>query len=149
MRVCCQNLLHIYKLQKKADDKRVKNRTYALGKMIWLNNKYIKTKRNKKLEKRFFGPFQIFYAIRKQVYKLKLPIKWKIYNLLHVSLLKQGITKKGQINKLNNELPDVEKEFQARNNKEYKVKAIINGAIYSQESNGQMLSLYYFVLWKS
>ncbi len=75
IKVCCQNLLHAQKLQKKANHKRVKSHSYALDKKIWLNSKYIKTKRNKKLESKFFGSVRVFYAVGKQVYKLKLPIK--------------------------------------------------------------------------
>ncbi len=57
MEVCCQNLLHAQKLQKKGHDKGIKSRSYAPGEKVWLNNKYIKTKRNKKLESQFFRPF--------------------------------------------------------------------------------------------
>ena len=71
MEVCCLNLLYTKKLQKKAHDKGVKSRSYALGKKIWLNSKYIKTKKNKKLENKFFGPFQVFNAVGKQIYKLE------------------------------------------------------------------------------
>ena len=49
MKVCCQNLLHAQELQKRTNDKGVKSRSYALGKKVWLNSKYIKTKKNKKL----------------------------------------------------------------------------------------------------
>ena len=55
--VCCQNLLHAKELQKRAHDKGIKSRSYALGKKVWLNSKYIKTKRNKKVESKFYGPF--------------------------------------------------------------------------------------------
>ena len=41
-----QNLLYAQKLQKRAHDKGVKSRSYTLGKKIWLNSKYIKTKKN-------------------------------------------------------------------------------------------------------
>ncbi len=57
MEVSCQNLLHAQELQKRVYDKGVKSCSYALGKKVWLNSKYIKTKRNKKLESKFFGPF--------------------------------------------------------------------------------------------
>ncbi len=57
MEVCCQNLLHVQELQKKAHDKRVKSRSYAPGEKVWLNSRYIKTRRNKKLESKFFRPF--------------------------------------------------------------------------------------------
>ena len=49
-------------------------------------------------------------------------------------------------------LLDLEKEleFEARDNKEYKVKAIVDSAIYSQQANdsNQMPGFYYLVLWK-
>ncbi len=57
MEICCQNLLPAQELQKRTHNKGVKSRSYALGKKIWLNSKYIKTKRNKKLESKFVGPF--------------------------------------------------------------------------------------------
>ncbi len=87
MQVCCQNLLHTQELQKKAHDKGVKSRSYASGEKVWLNIKYIKTKRNKKLKIKFLGPFQVLHTVGKQVYKLELPKKWKIHDVFHVSLL--------------------------------------------------------------
>ncbi len=75
MKVCCQNLLHGQELQKRAYDKGVKSRSYAPGEKIWLNSKYIKIKRNKKLESKFFRPFRVLHAVKKQVYKLELPTK--------------------------------------------------------------------------
>ncbi len=73
--VCCQNLLHAQELQKKAHDKGVKSQSYALGQKVWLNSIYIKTKRNKKLESKFFGLFRVLYAVGKQAYKLEPPTK--------------------------------------------------------------------------
>ncbi len=63
--VCCRNLLHTQELQKRAYDKRVKSRSYAPGEKVWLNSKYIKTKRNKKFKSKFFGPFRILYIVGK------------------------------------------------------------------------------------
>ncbi len=40
-------------------------------------------------------------------------------------------------------------EFEAEDNKEYEVKAIIDSAVYSQQANDQMLGLDYLVSWKS
>ncbi len=46
-------------------------------------------------------------------------------------------------------LPEPEKEFEARDDKEYEVKAIIDSAVYGQQANNsQMPGLYYLVLWK-
>ena len=67
-----ENLHHAKKLQKQAQNKGVKPKSYALVEKIWLNSKYIKTKCNQKLEAKFFGPFQVLHPIDKQVYKFKL-----------------------------------------------------------------------------
>ncbi len=50
----------------------------------------------------------------------------------------------------NKALPKPEKEliFKAGGNKEYEVKVIINSAVYDQQANNQMSSLYYLILWK-
>ncbi len=58
-------------------------------------------------------------------------------------LLKQGITRKRRVNEKT--LPELEKKFEARNNKKYEVKTIINSAVYSKKVNNQMLGLHYFV----
>ncbi len=74
-----------------------------------MNSRYIKTKRNKKLESKFFGPFRVFYIVGKQEYKLELPTKWKIHDVFYVSLLEQDTTRKGRVDKA---LPEPEKEFE-------------------------------------
>ena len=73
MIVCGENLYYAQKLQKQANEKGVKPRSYAPGDKVWLNNKYIKTKRNRKLEAKFFRLFRVLYPVGKQVYKLELP----------------------------------------------------------------------------
>ena len=78
MIVCRENLYHAQELQKRAYDKGVKSWSYAPGKKVWLNSKYIKTKCNRKLEAKFFRPFQVLHPVGKQAYKLELPKKWRI-----------------------------------------------------------------------
>ena len=87
MEVCYQNLFHAQELQKRAHDKGVRSRSYTRGKKVWLNNRYIITKRNKKFESKFFGPFRVVHEVGKQAYKLELPTKWKIHDVFHVLLL--------------------------------------------------------------
>ena len=85
--VCQQNLHHAQELQKRAHDKGVKPRSYAPGDKVWLSSKHLKTKRNCKLEAKFLGSFWVLYLVGKQAYKLKLPKKWRIHNVFHISLL--------------------------------------------------------------
>ncbi len=60
-------------------------------------------------------------------------------------LLEQDIMRKKQVN---NALPkpEIELEFEAGDNKEYEVKAIIDSVMYGQQANNQMSDLYYLVL---
>ncbi len=146
--VCCQNLLHAQELQKRAYDKGVKSRSYTPGEKVWLNSKYIKTKKNKKLESKFFEPFRVLHIVGKQAYTLELPTKWKIHDVFHVSLLVQDTTRKGRVDSKALPEPEKELEFEAGGNKEYEVEAIINSAVYGQQANNQMPDLYYLILWK-
>ena len=75
MTVCQQNLHHAQELQKRGHDKGVKPQSYAPGDKVWLSSKYLKTKRNCKLEAKFLGPFRVLYLVGKQAKKLKLPKK--------------------------------------------------------------------------
>ncbi len=56
MEVCCQNLLYVQELQKRARDTGVKSCSSAPGEKVWLNSQCIKMKSNKKLESKFFRP---------------------------------------------------------------------------------------------
>ena len=139
--VCRWNLHLAQKLQKRAHNKGVKSQSYALGKKVWLNSKYIKTKCNRKLEAKFFGPFRVLHPVGKQAYKLELLKKWRIYDIFHVSLLKQDTTKKGQ--------EFLVSEFKLVDNiKEYKVETIQDSAVYTKKANRHLPGLYYLVAWK-
>ena len=143
--VCCQNLLHTRELQKRANDKGIKSCSYAPDKKIWLNRKYIKTKKNKKLKSKIFGPFRVFHVVGKQVYKLELSMKWKIYNIFYMSLLEQDTIRKERVD--NKAFSEPEKNFKAGDDKEYEVKTIIDSAVNGQRANkNQIPSLYYLIL---
>ena len=144
MTVCQKNLYHIQELQKQAHNKSVKPKSYAHGNKVWLNSKYIKTKQNRKLEAKFFGPFGVLHPVGKQAYKLKLPKKWKVYDVFHVSLLKQDTTRKERVSKKVPELDASDKD-----SKEYEVEAIWYSVIYANKlESGHLPSLYYLVTWK-
>ena len=140
MIVCRKNFHHAQELQKRAHDTEVKPRSYASGEKVWLNSKFIKTKRNRKLEAKFFGPFQVLHPVGKQAYKLELPRNWKIHDVFHVSLLEQDTTRKGR----EFSMP----EFEPGDDKEYEVEAIQDSAVYAKEADGYLPGLYYLVAWK-
>ena len=87
MTVCRENLHHAQEFQKQAHGKGVKPKTYALSDKVWLNSKDIKTKRNRKLEAKYFGLFRVLHPVEKQTYKLELLKRSRIYDVFHVSLL--------------------------------------------------------------
>ena len=146
MAACRENLQHAQELQKRAHDKGTKPRSYAPGEKVWLNNKYIKTKRNRKLEAKFFRLFRVLHPVGSQAYKLELPKRWRIHDIFHVSLLEQNITRKGRVDEKRAE----QLEFEAgSNNEEYEVEDIRDSAVYARESEaGHLLGLYYLVSWK-
>ena len=117
MTVCQENLHYAQELQKQAHDKGVKPRSYAPGDKVWLNSKYIKIKRNRKLEAKFFRPFRVLHPVGKQAYKLELPKRWRIHDVFHMSLLEQDTTRKERVDKQVTEL-------EIGNSEEYKVEAI-------------------------
>ena len=139
MIVCRENLYHVQEFHKQAHNKRVKSSSYTLGKKVWLNSKFIKTKRNRKLEAKFFGPFRVLHPVGKQAYKLELPRNWRIHDVFHMSLLEQDTTRKRrEFSMLEFELGD--------NDKEYKMEAIRDSVVYARKSkSGQLPGLYYLV----
>lgn len=124
----------------------MKFRSYVLGDKVWLNSKYITTKQNCKLKAKLFGLLKVLYLVGKQVYKLELPKKWRIYDVFHMSLLEQVITKKRWVNKTMYQI-----ELNKSNSKENKVKAICNNKIYAKELNSSyhLLGLYFLISWKN
>ena len=64
-----------------------------------------------------------------------------MHNVFHVSLLERDTTKKERVYKQLTKL-----ELEAGDNKEYKVEAIWDSAVYvSKLESGQLLGLYYLV----
>lgn len=78
----------------------------------------------------------------KQAYKIKLPRKWKIYDVFHMSLLEQNSTREGWIN--NNNIT-TQLELDKSDNKEYGVEAICENKLYANKLKGYLPGLYYSV----
>lgn len=123
----------------------MKPRSYILNDKVWLNNKYIKTKRNQKFKVKFFEFFHILYLVRKQVYKLELLKGWKIHDVFSMSMLEQDTTMKEPMDETIAKL-----YLDKGNNKEYKVETIWDSTVYAKKSKvgGHLLGFYYLVLWR-
>ena len=86
----------------------------------------------------------MLHPVGKQAYKLKLPKKWRVYNVFHVSLLEQDTTRKGRVSE---EVPELDAGDE--DSEEYEVEAIRDSAVYANESeSGHLPGLYYLVAWK-
>ena len=147
MAVYRENLQHAQELQKRAHNKGTKPRSYTPDEKIWLNSKYIKTKRNRKLEAKFFGPFRVLHPMGSQAYKLKLPKRWRIHDVFYISLLEQDNTRKEQVDEKTAEQLELEA---GGDNEEYEVESICDSAVYAKELEvGHLLGFYYLVSWKN
>ena len=97
-----------------------------------LNNKYIKTKQNRKLKTKFFEPFKVLHPVEKQVYKLEISQNWKIHDVFHILLLEQETTMKGQVE-------EIQLELNVGDGEDYKVEAIWDSTVYTKESESDHL----------
>ena len=98
------------------------------------------------MEAKFFRPFRVLHPIRKQVYKLELLRKKKIYNVFHVLLLKQDTIKKGRVDK---KIRQMEFDVGHYDNEEWEVEAIWESTVYVRKSkSGHLSGLYYLVSWR-
>ncbi|MCO5588021.1 hypothetical protein L7F22_041975 [Adiantum nelumboides] len=84
-----------------------------------------------KLEKRYYGPFQILKPINEMAYQLKFPKHWLIHNAFHVSLLKpyKGEPPKEAIMEDPPELEGQEEVLQPESVLRHEDKVLRNGKI--------------------
>jgi len=62
--------------------------TFRMGDQVWLDGKNLRLQHPKaKLAPKRFGPFKITEVLGPVTYRLKLPPKWKIHPVFHLSLL--------------------------------------------------------------
>jgi len=94
-----------------------------VGSRVFLSTKNLHTTRpNKKLSKKYLGPFEILERIRKLVYRLKLPPKIKLLHPVFYILLLEPYT-----GRLVEDLPATDIDFEGE--EIYKPKAILDSRI--------------------
>lgn len=85
-----------------------------------------------------FVVFWVLHPMRNQAYNIELSGKWKIYDVFHVLLLEENITRKRGV--------ETAIKLDKGNSKKYKVEIIHDGKIYAKElDNGHLLDLHYLV----
>lgn len=85
----------------------------------------------------------MLHPVEKQACKLELLKRWRIHNILHVSLLEQDITRKRYVNKATFLMEFDNSKGEIR---EYEVEAIWDSTVYTRESKRDYSPrLYYFV----
>jgi len=102
--------------------------------LVILSGRNIKTRRpSKKLDHKNHGPFQIEKIISPLAVRITLPCKWKIHNVLHVSLLKPYRTSEHRApldpSKVLREADDIE------HSEEYDVEEVMSSVEHGWENN--------------
>jgi Chromo (CHRromatin Organisation MOdifier) domain len=112
---------------------------FVVGQKVWLEGTNLKTSHpTKKLAPKRYGPFPITDVISPVVYRLTLPLSWKIHNVFHVSLLtpyKETEEHGPNFTKLPPELIDEQEE--------YEVEQVLASRLY-----GRWKKLQYLICWK-
>ena len=154
MEVCNEALLAAQQHQKTFVDKHSKPIQFAVGDYVWLRGKNIRTKRNRKLEWKAFGPFEILKKHGDQAYKLDLPKRWRIHDVFHVSLLepsKEGERASTHPAEPKYEAGDIEIEEDGED--EYTVEGILDSKVFDTDKapdqpQGNDYGLFYLVKWE-
>ena len=154
MEVCKEALLAAQKHQKTFADKHSKPIQFAVGDYVWLRGKNIRTKRNRKLEWKAFGPFEILKKHGDQAYKLDLPKRWRIHDVFHVSLLEPS--KERERGSTQPAEPSYEAEdidIEEDGDDEYTVESILDSKVFDADKapnqpQGNDYGLFYLVKWE-
>ncbi len=141
--VCKDAILAAQQSQEEYANRHRKSRDYKVGDRVWLNTKYIRTKRNRKLEFKHFGPFLITDVIGSQSYRLELPSGWRIHNVFHVSLLEKDSSKQGEVSQSLENM-----EFDEGDAHDYVVAGVVDSAVFEPGEDGKAGGLYYQVHWE-
>ena len=76
-------------MKKQYDSHRRPSTEYKKGDKVYINAEHLpRTRPSKKLDKKFFGPYEIIEKVGASAYRIKIPMTWRIYNVFNEVLLK-------------------------------------------------------------
>ena len=120
---------------------------YELGNKVYINAEHLPSVRqSRKLEKKFFSPYEIVEKVGQATYCIKIPVSWKVYNIFNESLLKPYHTPHYANQKLK-EKHTQDKQRQEDDSREYELEQLSNSQI-SKRGRGRG-QLEYLVKWKN
>ena len=156
MKILKINLAYAQKQQTKYKNAKTKSMKFDVGTYVNVNDKNIRTKRNRKLKWKFFESFKIFETIKNQTYRLEIFKRWRIHDVFHVSLLEKIISKKKKKAPLeptyqSNDI-DIEDDDELTK-KKFWVEVILDNKIYKKnqipDKPYSEPKLYYLVQWEN
>ena len=131
-------------MNKYCDRKAKQQPDIAVGDLVMLNARNIRTKRpTKKLGPKLYGPFKVMETRGNRAFKLEISPRWKIHPIFHVSLLEPY----RHSNHPGREEPPREPE-EIDGDLEYKVERIVKSKIITYvQRRRRMPEIRYFVKW--
>ena len=120
---------------------------YKEGDKVYINAEHLpRTQPSRKLDKKFFGPYEIIEKVGTSAYRIRIPSSWKVYNFFNESLLKPYYAPVYP-NQTTNSGGEDEEAPHDITDREYKVEKHLDSRI-SKKGRGQG-KLEYLVKWKN
>ncbi|KAF8656771.1 hypothetical protein AX14_008008 [Amanita brunnescens Koide BX004] len=127
------------------DKNRWEARQYKKGDKVYINAEHLPTQRaSKKLDQKYYGPYEVVEAVGPSAYRIRIPASWKTYNVFNEVLLKPYYAPHYPRQKAIEEEKRNEQEAETAKN-EYEVEDLLDSRI-SKKGHGR---LEYLVKWKN
>ena len=120
---------------------------YKPGDKVYINAEHLPSVRqSRKLERKFFGPYEVVEKVGQSAYRIKIPASWKVYNVFNESLLKPYYAPH-YVNQKQKEKHTEDEQRRENDSGEYELERLLNSRI-SKRGRGRG-RLEYLVKWKN
>ncbi|KAF8699730.1 hypothetical protein AX14_000912 [Amanita brunnescens Koide BX004] len=127
------------------DKNKQQARQYKKGDKVYINAEHLPMQRaSKKLDQKYYGPYEVVAAVGPSAYRVRIPASWKTYNVFNEILLKPYYAPHYPRQKAIEEEKRNEQEGETAEN-EYEVEDLLDSRI-SKKGRG---CLEYLVKWKN